>query len=248
MTKSIKAIIAVLLSLIVVCLALLAARIIYINNFEKKSVTAVASDNVIGSKAEVNVSKTEDTVSVTSLEAEEVTEIKLYKGKENFNEKFSVQNMFPGDKVEKNYALQINHNGEVAVFFTADVTEQTKNLADVLNIKVTLTNSGKIIYNGSFADMDLKGYKEIFKADSASETLAFYKIEVSLPTSVGNEHQAAELTADFKWWVEDDENLIPPETRDTANVLLWGAVAFLSLLIIVFLFFFRIKKEEKVNE
>ncbi len=175
--------------------------------------------------------------------------IELYKGQPSDNEKFQVTNMLPGDTEVKYFAVKVSHHADAIVYFNAEVTEQTKNLADVLHIKVTHLENGKVIYDGTFADMNIDGYGETFATTESTETVAYYKIEVSLPTSTGNEYQAAKLLADFTWTVKDTGALDSPQTGDNSNIMLYFIIMCCSLgMIIILLFFRRRDKEDEYAE
>ncbi len=170
--------------------------------------------------------------------------IALYKGQPTDNEKFQAQNMLPGDSETKYFAVKVSHHADVTVSFRAAVTEQTKQLADVLHIKVTHLENGKVIYDGTFADMAPEGCGEAFAATQSTETVAYYKIEVSLPTSAGNEYQAAKLMADFTWTVQDTGALDSPQTGDNSSIMLYVSLLCCSLVMIVILLFFRRREKE----
>ncbi len=189
-----------------------------------------------------------NTLNDSNAEAKAIN-IKLYKGHPSDNEKFQATNMLPGDVETKYFAVNVSHHKDVEIFFSAEVTEQTKNLADVLHIKVTHLESGKVVYEGTFADTSIDGYGETFVATQSTETVAYYKIEVSLPTSTGNEYQEASLLADFNWFVKDTDVLEPPQTGDTSGIVLWFVLMVSSLIMIIILLFFRRRdKEEKYAE
>ncbi len=170
--------------------------------------------------------------------------IELYKGQPSDNEKFQVTNMLPGDAEVKYFAVKVSHHADAIVYFNAEVTEQTKSLADVLHIKVTHLENGKEIYNGTFADMNIDGYGETFATTQKTETVAYYKIEVSLPTSTGNEYQAAKLMADFNWYVKDVGPLDSPQTGDNSNIVLYFIIMICSLAMIIILLFTKRRERE----
>ncbi len=260
MSKKTKIIIAILLCLIILTAGALTARVIYLNYFADKTVTTVVPDNLIGEDPESEPSNNDEDNSSTPTNSDtsapsntadgngqKAITIELYKGKASDNEKFQVHNMLPGDTEVKYFAVKVNHHKNVDVFFNAEVTEQTKNLANVLNIKITHLENDKVLYNGSFADMSKDGYSELFAANSSTETVAYYKIEVSLPKSTGNEYQAASLIADFNWYVKDTDALDSPQTGDTSNIVLWFALMISSLAMIIILLFSKRKEKEDEN-
>ncbi len=182
-----------------------------------------------------------------NTDKKEAAVIELYKGQSSDNEKFQVQNMLPGDTEVKYFAVKVSHHADVIVYFNAEVTEHTKNLADVLHIKVTHLENGKVIYDGTFADMDVNGYGETFATSQKTETVAYYKIEVSLPTSTGNEYQAAKLMADFNWSVKDVGPLDSPQTGDNSNIMLYLIIMCVSFFMILILLFTK-RREREVDE
>lgn len=139
--------------------------------------------------------------------------IELYKNNPSDNEKFTAQNLFPGDIITKSYCVKVYHNDEVTLIFKPEVTDQIKNLGDILNIKVTHVQTGNVLCNAPFNQVkDTEFPLELAVGDS-NETTVDFTIEVSLATSVGNEYMLSSLNADFNWMVsgDDDGSLVPPE-------------------------------------
>ena len=169
----------------------------------------------------------------------------LYAGRPDVNQRFEVSNMLPGDTETRYFCVRAYHEEDITLFFRAEVTEQTKNLGDVLHIKVTHLDTGKVLCDAAFNEIDGEEFSELLKADAREETTAYYQIDVSLDTSVGNEYQAALLKADFEWCVKDEGGLVePPQTGDTTNFVLRTVLAVSSLLLMIFLWKRR-KEEEK---
>ncbi len=261
-SKKLKIIITVLLVLLLLSVGALTARVVYLNFFADKSTTTIVPDNLIGKDPKTletapdnsdndNPTKATPSASTTNNNSENVenkaTVIELYKWQPSDNEKFLVTNMLPGDTETKYFAVKVSHHTDVAVYFNAEITEQSKNLANVLHIKVTHLENGKEIYNGTFADMNIDGYGETFATTESTETVAYYKIEVSLPTSTGNEYQAASLLADFNWYVKDTDALDSPGTGDTSNIVLWFVLMLSSLVMIIIQLFSKRKEKEDEN-
>lgn len=172
--------------------------------------------------------------------------LELYAGRPDVNQRFEVSNMLPGDTETRYFCVRAYHEEDITLFFRAEVTEQTKNLGDVLHIKVTHLDSGRVLCDAPFAEVDGKEFSELLAANAQGETDAYYQIDVSLDTSVGNEYQAARLLADFKWYVEDEGGLTPPpQTGDTTNLVLWIVLAASSLLLILLLLLGRRRKEAR---
>ncbi len=267
LTKKIKIIIAVLLALLVLSIGALTVRVVYVKFFRDNVATAVVPDNLIGdeetassttsvfdtSTPNPNKPESEDEPSSGANDdgngtysKNKATVIELYNLRPSDNEKFKVENMLPGDSQTKYYAVQVSHHAKATVYFNAEVTEQTKALGNVLNIKVTQLDTCRVLYNGSFANMSSAGYGTSFDASGKTETLAYYKIEVSLPTSAGNEYQAAKLVADFNWSVKDTSTLDSPNTGDSSNIMLCFVIMCCSLAVIIILLFTK-RKERKAN-
>lgn len=170
--------------------------------------------------------------------------IELYKGQPSDNEKFKVENMLPGDSETKYFAVKMSHHADAIVYFNAVVTEQTRSLADVLHIKITHLENGKVIYDGTFANMHTEGYGETFATTQSTETVAYYKIEVSLPTFAGNEYQATKLLADFTWTVKDTGALDSPQTGDNSNIMLYFIIMLCSFAMVIILLFTKRRERE----
>lgn len=97
--------------------------------------------------------------------------------------------MLPGDSVTKYFCVRAYHDADIPLFFRADVTEQTKSLGDVLHIKVTRMDTGEVLCDAPFAEIDGKEFPELLAANAQEETTVYYQIDVSLDTSVGNEYR-----------------------------------------------------------
>ncbi len=252
LSKKLKAFICILICLILVSGGILAARIIYLNFFADKTATVVIPDNIIGEEPPVSDVLEPSDAADDSLDSEntaqaKATAIEIYKGQASDSERFEVYNMLPGDTEVQYFAVKLSHHADVSVYFNTEVTEQTKNLSDVLHIKVTHLENDKVIYNGSFKDMSQDGYGEIFPTTESTQTVAYYKIEVSLPTSAGNEYQAAGLMADFIWSVRDTAPLDSPQTGDNSNIILYFIIMCCSLVMIIILLFAKRREREVGN-
>lgn len=129
--------------------------------------------------------------------------LELYKKHSSDNEAFYVSNMVPGDKVSRNFTVRVHHNNALKVFFDAEITEQTKSLGDVLQICVTDRNSGNILCQGTFNDINQKEYEIAVDKSSQGITDLSYQVDAWLDTSVGNQYQQALLKANLRWRVKD---------------------------------------------
>lgn len=266
--KGLKIVIIILVVLLVLSAGGLAARYIYLVYFAPTQATATVPDNLIGEKgsqSEENVtsdssSKSSDPVAAghvsnqttdsssgsasrTETDKPTAAKLELYRGQPSDNRRFEVGNMLPGDVETKYFCVKAYHDKDIDLFFKADVTEQTKNLGDILHIKVTHLETDKVLCDAPFAEMDGKEFSELLKANNEKATTAYYRIDVSLDTSVGNEYQAAMLKADFKWYVKDEGGLTPPQTGDNTNITLWIVLAGSSFLLMLLLLLGRRRKE-----
>ncbi len=237
--KKHSVIINILLLLFLVSALALCARIVYLNVNADKNATVVAPGNLIGrDNAETSASSENVTAAPVRL-----TVIELYQGQPVDSERFEVANMLPGDTETRGFAVKITHNANVSVLFNARVTSQTKSLADVLQIKITNQESGKVVYEGAFADMKTTGYGESFSTLEKTETVAYYTIEVSLPTSVGNEYQGASLTANFEWRVQGVEVLDVPQTNKE-YLWIWIVIGVSMVIMVAWLILRNRDKED----
>lgn len=139
----------------------------------------------------------------------EAPQIDLDQKEPSDNERFEVSNMLPGDSITKYFCVKTTHDFDVKVYFESSIVDQTKQLGDVLDIKVTDVTDGvnraKLVTNGTFNEINKNSYPVQLKKNKDGYTVKYYKIDVSLDTSVGNPYQAAKLSADFKWYVTDEE-------------------------------------------
>ncbi len=172
----------------------------------------------------------------------EAAVISLYKKHAEDNQPFQVTNMFPGDTETKYYCVRISHSGDVIVRYHADVRPGYEKLAEVLRCRIVLLTTGETLYDGLMRDMP-ESLVHSVRTDKATESELYYGITAYLDTGVGNEYQNKDLIADFRWWVEDTENLDAPQTGDNSNIWLWIAIASGSLLIILVLA--RKRREEE---
>lgn len=187
------------------------------------------------------------TTSASSKTDVQAAKIELYQGKAEDNRRFEARNMLPGDKLTQYFCVKAYHDADLNLFFRAQVTQQTKNLGEVLHIRVTHLDTGKILCDAPFADIQDKPFSELLPVNEQGETTAYYEVEVSLDTSVGNDYQEAMLKADFQWYVEDEGGLKPPPTGDTTNLVLWTVLAGSSFLLIILLLVGRRRRKEAAS-
>ncbi len=253
-----RKIIAILVALVLLSTAALIGWIVHLQYFHKGSTTVVIPNNRIEESTSLPAARIQKTALTGPMRAISLTEtesrppqadssISLYKGLPSDNARFHAQNMLPGDRETKYFAVKVHHGEAVEVFFSAEVTQQTKNLANILHIRITAMESGAILYDGSLKDMDPEGYSQVFAPSQAQETIAYYKIEVSLPTSAGNEYQAAMLEAKFNWFVKDTGPLVPPPTVGDPGIVIIGLVMVASAVAICVIVLFGKRRERKAG-
>ena len=188
-------------------------------------------------------------------------ELYLYNMNPQENVPFNVKNMFPGDSIQHNYRLRVAYRGVVAVKFRAYIKPGYEKLAEVLKCRVEL--GGELLYDGLMKDMP-SSLNHVLSSKGREVTDLFYEITAYLDTSVGNEYQNKELYADFRWWAEgiscsggcscgqdcggenDEEGKLSammPFTGDNPRVLLWCAIAIVSLLAAILMLVKRRKEE-----
>lgn len=138
--------------------------------------------------------------------------LSLYKNKKTDNARFEAEEMLPGDSyknegmehLKHNYCVRVSYNGTITVHFGVEniqTTAPAPSLADVLECDVKI--DGKSVYNGLIAG--IKDIPYTITGVNTTEDLN-YEIGVYLDTSVNNDYQAKNLTADFVWWVETDDD------------------------------------------
>lgn len=195
--------------------------------FSNSSETTSASESV----PETTESETTGATSVSNSKA---SAIALHNRKPEDNTPFQVTNMFPGDRETKYYCVKVSYKGDIIVRYHADIRPGYEKLAEVLKVKIRLLDTDEILYDGLMLDMP-KSLNHALYTNEKTQSELYYEITAYLDTSVGNEYQDKELIADFRWWVEETENLDAPQTGDTSNIYLWVALASGSLFILILL-------------
>lgn len=122
------------------------------------------------------------------------------------------ENMFPGDTESGTYNITVKHNFNELLHFEIKIhdDEAYEKLAEVLTVKVLINGQEK--YNGLIKDFE--GIDVLVPASyKAVATDAYdYTIEVSLPTSAGNEYMSKTLVCDYIWTIyEEDESANVPD-------------------------------------
>ena len=151
---------------------------------------------------------------VSTAPQDDSPSLELYKNHAKDNEPFQVSNMVPGDKVSQDFTVRIHHKDQVTLYFKGLITKQSKDLGDVLQVRVTDKNSGKIICQGTFNTINNKEYSQEIAQSGNGQTDVTYQVDAWLDTSVGNAYQKAFLDADFQWYGKDDGSTEPTQPAD----------------------------------
>lgn len=136
--------------------------------------------------------------------AEDGTKIMLSKRNEEDNVPFRAENMFPGDRIEKEFCVNVSCGEEVTVCFGIELDDENQKLAQVLGCRVALSNHGEVLYDGLMTKIPER-LEYPFTVVPIAEELV-YQITVYLDTSVGNEYQNASLSTKFCWWIEENNS------------------------------------------
>lgn len=264
-----KVVIVVLAVLLVLSAGGLAARYIYLRWFAPAQATVTVPDNLIGE----DVSRTESlpgaseaspdgdgasapaakapaaqTASADNTVSEEAKTqaayLTLFEGRPDANQPFEARGLLPGDSVTQYFCIRAYHDADIPLYFRAEVTEETKALAEVLQVRVTDPESGAVVAEGMLADLQGREFSRGLSASAEGESTVYYRVDVSLDTAVGNAYQEAVLKADFHWYVKDG-GLTPPQTGAAADLALWCVLGASALLLILLLVFKRRKGETR---
>lgn len=242
-----------------VCLGIsvlaLAGTFIYRNYFALQSTTVVVPDNLITDAAEKEVSSDDKSVQGQSESTENIslpTEVPaaalyLYERHENDNIPFDVKNMFPGDEITQYYCVRVEHKGTVKVRYHADIRPGYEKLAEVLKTRIVLITTGETLYDGLMRDMPEAIIHEL-PANQATTDELYYSITAYLDTSVGNDYQNKMLIADFRWWVEETEQLLPPKTGSESTIIYIAVGACLAAAALILIARRRKNEEGLKNE
>lgn len=175
-----------------------------------------------------------ETTGTTSVSSSKASAIALHNRKPEDNTPFQVTNMFPGDRETKYYCVKVSYKGDIIVRYHADIRPGYEKLAEVLKVKIRLPETDETLYDGLMRDMP-KSLNHALYTNEKTQSELYYEITAYLDTSVGNEYMDKELIADFRWWVEETENLDSPQTGNDRNIYLWFALAAGSLFVLIIL-------------
>lgn len=214
---------------VLLLLSLIALAAVVTHGSRWDSDTDISADNRVGSlAAQSGLGRLIWAAAGEEQETQQETALALYRGHGQENIPFQVRNMLPGDGVTRRFAVEVSHKETVQLYFQAQITRQTKELAKALTLRVVHLESGRVLYEGSFGTLAADGYALSLDPSPENKTVATFEIQVGLPTHTGNAYQQATLSCDFCWYVADQGSLTPPQTGDAFPAGLWGALALVS--------------------
>lgn len=261
--KKTKTVIIVLAVLLVLSLSALGGTLVYNKLTNAIPATAAVPNNLITpdeknsnsdrSNVENSVVTGGGTASVTarsirnSDENKKAATIELYNKQPEESTPFRVGNMFPGDTETKYFRVRATYHDSIIVHYKATVRPGYEKMAEVLKVRIKLLTTGETMYDGLIKNMPESVMHQLTSKKSVTDEL-HYEVTAYLDTSVGNEYQNKDLIADFKWWVEEIENLDnSPKTGDTSNIMVWAVLAAFSGCVFIFLLLVRRRKEDEEN-
>lgn len=203
--SGLRVVIIVLAVLLGVSLVALAGTIIY-GHYARSLRTDTVPNSVtaeIITENPVKLAGASDEWDVVSSVRSGSTKLALYKNHAAAETPFHVSNMFPGDQETKEYNIEVSYRGTLTVHYHADIRPGYEKLAEVLKCKIIV--NGAELYDGLMRDMPTSADYQISSRGRTTEEL-IYDITVYLDTSVGNPYQDQKLVADFRWWVEVEED------------------------------------------
>lgn len=258
--SKIKVLIIVLSILLTVSVAALV--VINVRNAEFKNEPAVAkvTDNIITPQSEngdndittngedIATYETDNSSTVggnsanSGDTANDATKLSLYDRQPGVNTPFKAMNLYPGDSVVKNFAINVSHKSDVTVKYHADIKYGGGALGDVLMIRIKVGDND-VIYDGPIGKMP-KALETTVSGSGVHEL--DYEMTAYLCTSVGNEYQNLGLCADFRWWVDEADDLGPsPNTGIIENMLVLVVLAAAVGICIFMILLYRRKGENE---
>lgn len=214
-------------------------------NTENKNTEQKPANQTPGSIGASNP-ETSAGVSGQTTEIKEKVTLSISKNNAADQTPFAVGNMFPGDMETKDYCIKVTHKDKVTLKFTADIHTGYEKLAEVLKMKIILKGNNTVLYDGLMKDVpEYLDHLVVGNTTSTTEEIT-YVISTYLDTSVGNPYMNKELKADFKWWVEEKENLTQPATGEGSHMKVWFGIMGASLITLILLV--KKKKEVKAND
>ena len=137
--------------------------------------------------------------------------VNFYEMHMNYNERFHLENMFPGDAYSKGYAVTVNHIGPIDVTFRVVADPDSYLLSNALQVKMIYNDT--VIHEGSLQDFT---YVARLNSNTERRDVLDYQVQVYLPTSAGNELQEEVCNADFYWTADE---VIDETTGETGKLV-----------------------------
>ena len=184
------------------------------------------------------------TSSSSVTESSDATNITLYRRNPGENVLFFLDNMFPGDADMRYFRVKVSYKNTVNVRYHAQIRKGYEKLAEVLQIRVRLVETDEVLYEGSMKNMPEKINHLLNSTTETTDELC-YEILTYLDTSVGNEYMNTKTIVDFRWWVEEVENLISPKTGEYYRMLAIAILAGVSVTGALFFLILKRREEEK---
>ena len=142
------------------------------------------------------------------------------------------------------FRVKVSYKNTVNVRYHAQIRKGYEKLAEVLQIRVRLVETDEVLYEGSMKNMPEKINHLLNSTTETTDELC-YEILTCLDTSVGNEYMNTKTIVDFRWWVEEVENLISPKTGEYYRMLAIAILAGVSVTGALFFLILKRREEEK---
>lgn len=167
---------------------------------------------------------------------EQTVNISLHKGNPEENLPLEMTNMVPGDGNTQMYRVSVSYKDTITVGFRILPKSGDEALGEALVVEVRLTDTDKVLYNGTLKDMPELKHVLTTGSDAKTEEIC-YEITVSMSKSAGNEYQNKSLAADFVWWAEENGGSLvtPPATGDGNRIVLILAMLAIAAIAMVLL-------------
>lgn len=164
--------------------------------------------------------------------------VHFYEMHYRYNERFSVANMFPGDSISQGYGITVNHIGPIDVTFHVVVEDDSRMLADALQVRLLYNNT--VIHEGS-----MKNFTFTSRITSNEEKRDYldYSVEVYLPTDTDNLYQSLQCNADFYWSADEvilengESGKLVPDTSTFTQRLIHSDVPLYAVILLIVIIF-----------
>jgi hypothetical protein len=235
--------------MLIVKISIIKSAVIFISLFLLLSLSAmtinfpIAIANTAGSSLSsnytyVNLQKvsTKNTSSTSSAN-NEIT-IALNNINPNYNKKFDLANMAPGDKAAQTLDLITNNNIDTNIKLEMKKTSLAvaPDFAEKLTVKITAkidNNNENTIYTGSMSDFVKTPIILLTNKNDTNSQDILFNIEISLPLDTGNEYQGKSFVGDLQWSIVKVATAMNPHTSSENNLLLPFILSVLAMGIII---------------